>query len=53
MLEGGTLRITTQDGASFLTEEKAGSTSWMDSLGAHYAENVGRATVRILLVEVK
>jgi len=50
---GGTLRITTEDGQSFLTDEKTGSATWMDTLGRHYAQNVGKTAVRIVLVEVK
>lgn len=53
VVTGGTLRITTEDGQSFLTEEKAGSATWMDALGRHYAQNVGNTPVRIVLVEVK
>jgi quercetin dioxygenase-like cupin family protein len=49
----GTLRITTEDGQSFLTEEKAGAATWMDTLGRHYAQNVGKTPVRIVLVEIK
>ena len=50
---GGTLRITTEDGESFLTDEKAGSATWMDTLGRHFAQNVGTTPVRIVLVEIK
>ena len=53
VLAGGTLRITTDDGKSFLSEGKSGSASWMKGLGRHYAQNVGQIPVRILLVEVK
>ena len=53
VLEPATLRITTEDGSSFLTEETTGEASWMGTLGRHYAENVGQTKVRILLVEVK
>ena len=49
----GTLRITTEDGQSFVTEEKAGSATWMETLGRHYAQNVGKTPVRIVLVEIK
>lgn len=49
----GTLRITTEDGQSFLTEEKSGSASWMEAIGRHFAQNVGQTPVRILLIEVK
>ncbi len=53
VVSGGTLRITTEDGQSFLTEEKAGSATWMDTLGRHFATNVGKTPVRIVLVEIK
>ncbi len=53
VLSTGTLRITLEDGTSFLTHEQAGTAGWMDSLGRHYGENVGETPVRILLVEVK
>ena len=53
VVSGGTLRITTDDGKSFLTEEKAGSATWMDTLGRHFATNVGKTPVRIVLVEIK
>lgn len=53
VLSTGTLRITLEDGTSFLTEERAGTAVWMDALGRHYGENVGKTPVRVLLVEVK
>lgn len=53
VVAGGTLRITTKDGTSFEVTETAGTASWMNSIGEHFAENVGSAPVRILLVEVK
>ena len=53
VVAGGTLRITTGDGQTFLSEEKAGSTSWMGELGRHFAQNVGSTPVRIVLTEIK
>jgi quercetin dioxygenase-like cupin family protein len=53
VVTGGTLRITTEDGQSFLTDEKAGSATWMDALGRHFGENVGKTPVRIVLIEIK
>jgi beta-alanine degradation protein BauB len=50
---GSTLRITTADGQSFLTDEKTGSATWMDTLGRHYAQNVGKTAVRTGLIEIK
>lgn len=53
VVAGGKLRITTAGGESFVVDEKADTASWMDNLGRHYAENIGKTPVRILLVEVK
>ncbi len=53
VVAGGTLRITTADGRSFLARERKGAATWMDALGRHFAENVGKTPVRIVLVEVK
>ena len=53
VVAGGTLRITTEDGQAFLTDEKTGSATWMDTLGRHYAQNVGQTAVRIVLIEIK
>jgi beta-alanine degradation protein BauB len=53
VVTGGTLRITTDDGQSFLADERTGSASWMDALGRHFAQNVGQSPVRIILVEIK
>ena len=53
VVSGGELRIHMADGTSFLATEKAGTASWMDALPRHYAENVGRTTVSIVLTEVK
>ena len=50
VVTGGTLRITTEDGQSFLTDEKTGSVTWMDTVGRHHAQNVGKTPVRIVLV---
>lgn len=53
VLSGGTLRITTQEGESFIVEEEANSTSWFGTVGKHYGENVGKTPVRIVFVEIK
>lgn|GEM_PF-593905 len=52
-VSGGTLRIHLDDGSSFVVEEKSNTATWMDRLGKHYAENIGKSTVHIVLVEVK
>ena len=53
VVAGGTLRITTGDGQSFVTEELTGAAAWMEELGLHFAQNVGATPVRIVLIEVK
>ena len=51
--EGGTLRVSTEDGQSFLADEKAGTATWAGAVGRHFVQNVGKTTVRIILTEVK
>ena len=50
---GGTLRITTEDADSFVVDEHFDSASRLGAIGKHYAENIGKDTVRVILVEVK
>jgi quercetin dioxygenase-like cupin family protein len=53
VVSGGKVRVTTEDGKSFLADEEAGTASWMGALGRHFVENVGSTTVRVVLTEVK
>jgi beta-alanine degradation protein BauB len=53
VVSGGELRIHLDDGTSLVSDEKAGTAVWMKAVPRHYAENVGRTPVRIVLVEVK
>lgn len=53
IVTGGSLRITTQDGKSFLADDAADTAVWSEAVGWHYVENVGRTPVRVVLVEVK
>lgn len=53
VVSGGSLRITLADGTSFVSDEKQGTAQWMNTLGRHYAQNIGATPVRIVLVEVK
>lgn len=53
VVTGGKVRVTTEDGKSFVADEEAGSASWMGALGRHFVENVGTTTVRVVLTEVK
>ena len=50
---GGKLRITTENGDSFVVDENTGDTAWMNAVGRHYGENIGSTQIRIILVEVK
>jgi quercetin dioxygenase-like cupin family protein len=53
IVSGGQLRIHLADGTSFLSDETRGTAVWMDALPRHYAENVGKTDVKIVLTEVK
>ncbi|HYN83315.1 MAG TPA: hypothetical protein VES88_17685 [Gemmatimonadaceae bacterium] len=53
VVNGGTLRITQADGTSIVSEEWQGVAHWRNALGRHYATNIGKTPVRIVLVEIK
>ena len=53
VVSGGSLRITTEEGESFVVEEVTGSTTWFGAVGRHYGENVGTTPVRIVFMEIK
>lgn len=53
IVSGGTLKITTADGSSFVVQENAGAASWFGAVGKHYGENIGQTPVRIVFVEIK
>ena len=53
IVAGGSLRITPEQGESFIVEEKTGSTTWFEAVGKHFGENVGQTPVRIVFVEIK
>jgi quercetin dioxygenase-like cupin family protein len=53
VVSGGTLRITTGDGRSFVVDEKAGDTAWSEPAPRHFVENLGSTAVKTILVEVK
>ena len=53
VLSGGSLKITTEAGESFVVEEEVNSTRWFGAVGKHYGENVGETPIRIVFVEVK
>ena len=53
IVSGGTLKITTEAGESFIVDEETGAASWFEAVGKHYGENVGSTPVRIVFVEIK
>ncbi len=53
IVSGGQLKVFLENGETILADEEAGTASWMDAVGKHYVENVGKTTVRIILTEVK
>jgi beta-alanine degradation protein BauB len=53
VISGGLLRIYPENGNPFDAEEITGSAAWSDKVGKHYAENIGKTTVTILLTEIK
>ena len=53
IVSGGTLRITTEGGDSFVVSEDSDNAAWMGAVGRHFGENIGTTPVRIVLVEIK
>ena len=53
IVSGGTLRITTEGGNSFVVDEDSGDTAWMGAVGLHFGENIGTTPVRLVFVEIK
>ncbi len=53
VVSGGSLRITTEEGESFIVDEEAGSSTWFGAVGRHFGENVGKTPVRIVFIEIK
>lgn len=53
VLSGGKLKITTENGESFIADEQEGEVRWLGAVGKHYGENVGESTIRVIFVEIK
>ncbi len=53
VVSGGPLRITRADGTSSVADERQATTQLMNTPGRHYATNIGKSPVRIVLTEVK
>jgi quercetin dioxygenase-like cupin family protein len=52
VLEGGTLRITTADGKTSDVTFKTGDTLYREPV-THSAENIGKTTFHVIIVELK
>lgn len=50
---GGKLKVYLDNGEIILADEIAGTASWMNSVGKHYVENVGKSEIKIILTEIK
>jgi quercetin dioxygenase-like cupin family protein len=53
VVSGGQLKVHLEDGEIIMADEKTGSSSWMNAVGKHYVENVGKSPVKIILTEIK
>jgi quercetin dioxygenase-like cupin family protein len=53
VVSGGTLRITRADGTSSVADERQATAQLMNTSGRHYATNVGKTPVRVVVTEVK
>jgi beta-alanine degradation protein BauB len=52
VIVGGTVRNHLPDGTSSVTKYTAGQTAYRDPV-THWAENIGKTTVRLIVVELK
>ncbi|MFT4823660.1 MAG: quercetin dioxygenase-like cupin family protein [Halioglobus sp.] len=53
VLSGGKLKITTENGESFVADEHEGEVRWLGEVGKHFGENVGSTTIRVIFIEIK
>ena len=53
VVSGGKIKVYLENGETIIVEEVAGKTSWMDYIGKHNVENIGKTTVKIVLTEIK
>ncbi len=53
VLSKGKLKVTTDNGESFVVNEGQGEVRWLGAVGKHYGENVGDTPIRIVFVEIK
>lgn len=53
VVSGGKLKVHLENGEIILADEETGTASWMDYVGKHYVENIGKTTVTIVFTEIK
>lgn len=53
VLSGGKLKVTTDNGESFVVDEGVGEVRWLGAVGKHYGENVGDTPIHIIFFEIK
>jgi beta-alanine degradation protein BauB len=53
VVEGGKVKVYTENAEPKISEVKAGTSSWADQGAKHYVENVGDTDIKIILTEIK
>jgi quercetin dioxygenase-like cupin family protein len=53
IVEGGKVKVYTENAEPKISEVKAGTSSWADRGAKHYVENVGSTDIKIILTEIK
>ena len=53
VVSGGQLKVYLENGDTIMANETTGTASWMDAVGKHYVENIGKTPVKIVLTEIK
>lgn len=51
--EPGSMKVTMADGKVTIWEPKAGESGWLKTKSLHTSENIGKTTMKFVLVEVK
>lgn len=53
VVSGGQLKVYPENGEIIMAEEKEGTASWLNAVGKHYVENIGKTPIKIILTEIK
>lgn len=53
VVSGGKVLVHRENGETIVSEERTGTSSWMNAVGKHYVENTGKTKVKVILTEVK